>query len=60
MRGIMSARTKPLTVKEPVEAASKTTVGTFEKPAPKSAVKMVDAENMDELVRMLHEEAKVI
>lgn len=60
MRGIMSARTKPLTVKEPVEANEKTSVGTFSKPAPKSAVKMVEAENMDELVRMLHEDAKVI
>lgn len=60
MRGIMQARTKPLVVKEPVDAPKKTSVGTFEKPAPKSEVKMVDAENMTELVRLLHEEAKVI
>ncbi|QNR23070.1 electron transfer flavoprotein subunit beta/FixA family protein [Croceimicrobium hydrocarbonivorans] len=60
MRGIMQARTKPLEVKAPVEAANKTQTGAFSKPAPKSAVKMVDAENMAELVRMLHEEAKVI
>lgn len=60
MRGIMSARTKPLNVKEAVEADAKTTVGTFEKPAPKSAVKMIDADNMDELVKLLHSEAKVI
>jgi electron transfer flavoprotein beta subunit len=60
MRGIMSARTKPLIVKEATGAESKTTVGGFSKPAPKSAVKMVDAENMGELVKLLHEEAKVI
>jgi electron transfer flavoprotein beta subunit len=60
MRGIMQARTKPLVVKEPADATKKTSVGTFEKPAPKSEVKMVDAENMAELVRLLHEEAKVI
>ena len=60
MRGIMQARTKPLVVRQPVDAPQKTSVGTFEKPAPKSAVKMVDAENIAELVRLLHEEAKVI
>lgn len=60
MRGIMSARTKPLQVKEVTEAASKTTLGNFSKPAPKSAVKMIDSENVGELVRLLHEEAKVI
>jgi len=60
MRGIMSARKKPLEVREPVASDQKTEVGTYEKPAPKSAVKMIDAENMDELVRLLHEEAKVI
>ncbi len=60
MRGIMSARTKPLHVKEAVEANRQTTVGIYEKPAPKGDVKMIDAENMGELVRLLHEEAKVI
>ena len=60
MRGIMQARTKPLVVVEAGDAPQKTTVGSFEKPAPKSEVKMVDAENMSELVRLLHEEAKVI
>jgi electron transfer flavoprotein beta subunit len=60
MRGIMQARTKPLAVRQPVDAEHKTTVGTFEKPAPKSAVKMIDAENVDELVKLLHNEAKVI
>lgn len=60
MRGIMQARTKPLNVREAVDADYKTSLGTFEKPAPKGAVKMVDAENVGELVRLLHEEAKVI
>lgn len=60
MRGIMSARTKPLAVRPAVDADHKVAVGTFEKPAPKSAVKMIDPENMDELVNLLHTEAKVI
>lgn len=60
MRGIMSARSKPLNVRLASEATIKTTVGQFEKPAAKSAVKMVDADNVDELVSLLHNEAKVI
>ncbi len=60
MRGIMSARTKPLQVRPASEANVKTSVGTFEKPAAKSAVKMVDAENVNELVDLLHNEAKAI
>lgn len=60
MRGIMQARTKPLNVRPAVEADHRTAVGTFEKPAPKSAVKMIDADNVEELVRLLHNEAKVI
>lgn len=58
MRGIMQARSKPLHVKEPVDASAETSVSTFEKPAPKGAVKLVD--NVDELVNLLHNEAKVI
>lgn len=60
MRGIMQARSKPLEVKAPVEAANRTEPGLYSKPAPKSAVKMVDAENISDLVRMLHEDAKVL
>lgn len=60
MRGIMSARTKPLAVREAVDADHKTSVGSFEKPAPKSAVKMIDADNVEELVSLLHKEAKAI
>lgn len=60
MRGIMTARTKPLTVLEPVDAAVTTKVVKFEKPAPKSAVKLVGTDNLDELIHLLHNEAKVI
>lgn len=60
MRGIMQARSKPLNVREATSADQKTSVGTFAKPEPKGDVKMVDADNMDELVRLLHEDAKVI
>ena len=60
MRGIMTARTKTLTVLEPVTSATNTKAIKFEKPAPKSAVKLVSADNLDELVSLLHNEAKVI
>ncbi|HET8885925.1 MAG TPA: electron transfer flavoprotein subunit beta/FixA family protein [Salinimicrobium sp.] len=60
MRGIMMARKKPLQVVEPTgdEAASKTVK--FEKPAPKGQVKLIDPDNLDELINLLHNEAKVI
>jgi electron transfer flavoprotein beta subunit len=60
MRGIMAARTKPLKVVEPVDADSLTTVAGFGLPPAKAGVKLVDPENVDELVRLLHEEAKAI
>lgn len=60
MRGIMTARTKVLTVLEPIGANVNTKAVKFEKPAPKSAVKLVSADNLDELVSLLHNEAKVI
>ena len=60
MRGIMMARKKPLTVVEPVGGNSATNTESFEKPAPKGAVKLVDADNVDELINLLHTEAKVI
>jgi len=60
MRGIMTARSKTLTVVEPVEASINTKAVKFEKPAPKSAVKLVAADNLDELINLLHNEAKVI
>jgi electron transfer flavoprotein beta subunit len=60
MRGIMAARTKPLTVVTPVAVDELTSIVMYDLPEQKTGVKMVDAENMDELVRLLHEEAKVI
>jgi len=60
MRGIMTARTKTLTVVEPIDASVNTKAVKFEKPAPKSAVKLVSADNLDELINLLHNEAKVI
>ncbi|MFT5970934.1 MAG: electron transfer flavoprotein beta subunit [Flavobacteriales bacterium] len=60
MRGIMTARSKTLTVKPAVDCNAKTSAISFEKPAAKSAVKLVDPDNVEELVRLLHAEAKVI
>lgn len=58
MRGIMQARSKPLTVKDPVEATPETKTVSFAKPEEKGPVKLVD--NVDELINLLHNEAKVI
>ena len=60
MRGIMSARTKPLQViaAQPIEELGKVTK--FETPAPRGAVKLIPAENAEELISLLHKEAKVI
>lgn len=60
MRGIMMARKKPLAVLDPVAAVEATAAQSFEKPAPKGAVKLVDADSVDELINLLHNEAKVI
>jgi electron transfer flavoprotein beta subunit len=60
MRGIMTARKKPLQIVEPTAIVANTTTSSFEKPAPKGAVKLVDADNIDALINLLHTEAKVI
>jgi electron transfer flavoprotein beta subunit len=60
MRGIMQARTKSLKVVEPLNNENLTTSISFEKPAEKGACKLVDSENVAELVSLLHNEAKVI
>jgi electron transfer flavoprotein beta subunit len=60
MRGIMAARTKPLTVVAPVAVEELTSYVSYTMPNAKSAVKMINPENMDELVELLHNEAKVI
>lgn len=60
MRGIMAARTKPLSVVPPVTIEALTSYESYAIPEAKSACKMIDPENMDELVALLHNEAKVI
>ena len=60
MRGIMAARTKPLKVVEPAAVDALTSVVSYELPPPKAGVKLVPADNVAELVRLLHEEAKAI
>lgn len=60
MRGIMMAKRKPLKAVEPIAFEDPAVAVYFELPPEKGAVKLVDPENMEELVRLLHEEAKVI
>ena len=60
MRGIMSARTKPLKVVEAKATQSQVVLQKFELPAPKGAVKMISADNVAELVTRLKNEAKVL
>ncbi len=60
MRGIMMARKKPLTVTPSAATAKETNTVSFEKPAPKGAVKLVAADNLDQLIDLLHNEAKAI
>ena len=60
MRGVMSARTKPLQVISPVSVAPRAGMSSFQPPPPRGACKKLDPENMSELVRLLHQEARVI
>ncbi|MEM9327395.1 MAG: electron transfer flavoprotein subunit beta/FixA family protein [Bacteroidota bacterium] len=60
MRGIMSARSKPLNVIDPVGDETRTEVGSYELPPEKGEVKMIDPDNVQELVSLLKNEAKVI
>lgn len=60
MRGIMSARTKPLQVIEASATDQWSKIEQYETPAARSAVKMIDAEDVNGLIELLHAEAKVI
>lgn len=60
MRGIMSARTKPLKVVDPVATEVAVAFQKYELPPPKGAVKMIGEDNVAELVSLLKNEAKVI
>ncbi|HLZ85764.1 MAG TPA: electron transfer flavoprotein subunit beta/FixA family protein [Puia sp.] len=59
MKGIMGARTKPLKVVEPVATQALTSIVSFELPPAKAGVKLVSADQPEELIRLLHEEARV-
>jgi electron transfer flavoprotein beta subunit len=60
MRGIMAARTRPLKVVTPETVAPVTAILNYEMPPAKAGVKLISPNNMDELVELLHSEAKVI
>ncbi len=59
MKGIMGARTKPLKVVKAIASDALTAIANFDLPPAKAGVKLVAADNAAELVRLLHEEAKV-
>jgi len=60
MRGIMSARTKQLIVVDAIGITPNSVVINYETPAPRGQVKLVTADNPDQLVELLHNEAHVI
>lgn len=60
MRGIMMARKKPLKVIPAIEFSATSSTQRYEKPEAKGSCKLVDAGNIDELIQLLHNEAKVI
>ncbi|HRI24843.1 MAG TPA: electron transfer flavoprotein subunit beta/FixA family protein [Ferruginibacter sp.] len=60
MKGIMGARSKPLKAVEPVAVDALTSVASFDLPPAKASVKLVSPDTPEELVRLLHEEAKAI
>jgi electron transfer flavoprotein beta subunit len=59
MKGIMGARSKPLKVVESAAVNALTSIASFDLPPAKAGVKLVSPDNPEELVRLLHEEAKV-
>ena len=58
MKGIMGARTKPLAVVAATADDKLTTIASYALPDKAKQVKLVDKDNVEELVRLLHEEAK--
>ncbi len=60
MRGIMTARTKPLKVVEPVAVDDLATLDQYTLPAPKGACKMIPADQAETLISLLKTEAKVL
>lgn len=60
MRGIMSARTKPLEVLEAIEVPVLSEIEKFESPTPRGAVTLISADEPDKLIELLHSQARVI
>lgn len=60
MRGIMAARTKPLNVVAATDAANATEIKSYSLPPEKTGCKYVDADNVEQLIDLLHNEAKAI
>jgi len=60
MQGIMMSKRKPLEIVTPIEVAEKVSIKIHTLPEAKKGVKLVDSNDMDELVRLLHEEAKAL
>ena len=60
MRGIMTARTKPIKTMEPAAIEAGTEVISFEPPKKKAGVVMIDAANAGELINILHNKEKLI
>ena len=60
MRGIMQARQKPFEVLDSINIEVKSSIVKFEKPAPRKMVKLIPSDKIDELIDLLHNEAKVI
>jgi electron transfer flavoprotein beta subunit len=60
MRGIMQARTKPLNVVKAIGNEGNQKVISYDTPPEKSSCKFVDPNNIEELVKLLQNEAKVL
>ncbi len=60
MRGIMTARTKPINVVEAVDSEQFSSLEGFTLPPPRPECRFIDADNVSELVSLLQNEAKVI
>jgi electron transfer flavoprotein beta subunit len=60
MKGIMTAKTKPLQKIGSTSGNTLVELVAFENPKPKAAVRLISPENVEELVDLLHNEAKVI
>jgi len=60
MRGIMQSKQKPMITIDPVEIDKHSTTNKFYKPLKKNEIKIIDSGDLDKLVDLLHNEAKVL